>query len=74
MSQVRKDKRNPRKKEIPDQPEVAARVTVCNSCQNQTNTDSAGCIEQGEHGNVMPVADEEVSESVKHCFLLPQST
>jgi hypothetical protein len=64
MSDVGKNERNPRQEEIPDQPGMPVRFAVCDPCHDKPDTYGTCGIEQGEHGNIMPVPQEEITESV----------
>ena len=66
MGYVRKNERNPRQEEIPDQPGVPARIAVCHPGRNQAYTNDTSCIEQGEHGNVVPISNKEITKSIEH--------
>ena len=66
MSNVRKNKRDPREKEIPDQSNVSVGVAIDHTRGNQCDTYCTGSIKQGKDSNVMAVADEEISKSVYH--------
>jgi hypothetical protein len=66
MRNIGKNKGYPCKKQIPDQPGMPARIAICDSRHYQTDTYQARGIEQSEHGNVIAVTNEEISETVEH--------
>ena len=51
----------------------AARAAFDAARGDQPDTYSAGCVEQDEHGNIVPVTDENVTKFVKHSCVLPHS-
>ena len=69
MGYVRKDEGNPRQEKIPDQPCVPARIAVCDPGRDKPYAYGTGGIEKDEYGDVVSIANEEVSESVEHKVL-----
>ena len=66
MCDIGKDEGNPSQEQIPNQAEMPARFTVGHPRNDKPNANNTCDIEQGKDGNVMPVTDEEVAESVEH--------
>src|SRR5215207_9254860 len=70
MRKVRQHERNPREKEIPDQPQMTSGFTVGDARRDQCNTECAGQIQQCKHCYAVAITNEGRTEASEHTILM----
>jgi hypothetical protein len=70
VREVRKDEWNPGEEKIPDESKVASGIAVGDTRYHQENADRTSGIQQEEDGQIMPVLNEKVPESIHHIMIV----